>query len=65
MLKGLALVSTSLLAMAFAQTASAQDPAKQDAEASERANVNVIMVTGTKIATDVQDVPIAITALTS
>ena len=70
MLKGLALVSTSLLAMAFAQTASAQDtaaqdPAKQDAEASERANANVIMVTGTKIAADVQDVPIAITAVTS
>ena len=70
MLKGLALVSTSLLAMTFAQAADAQETAgqgttEQDAETSERANENVIMVTGTKIATDVQEVPIAITALTS
>src|SRR6478735_1414126 len=71
----LALVSTSLLAMAFAQAANAQDTAaqapagqaaaEQNAETSERANDNVILVTGTKIATDVQAVPIAITALTS
>ena len=64
MLKGLAHVSTSLLAIALSQPAIAQDAAEQDAETSERANANVIIVTGTKIATDVQDVPIAITALT-
>src|SRR6187455_148406 len=65
MLKGLALVSTSLLAITLSQPAIAQDAAEQDAETSERANENVIMVTGTKIAADVQDVPIAITAVTS
>jgi len=65
MLKHLALVSSSLLALAFSQGAAAQDAAAGPQDESGRVNDNQIIVTGTKIATDVQDVPIAITAVTA
>jgi iron complex outermembrane receptor protein len=64
MRKGVALFSSSLLAVAFSQAALAQS-ANDDQSENDRSNANVILVTGTKIATDVQDVPIAITAVTS
>jgi len=65
MLKRLALVSTSLFALGCAQVVAAQDATDGKREESERVNDNEIIVTGTKIATNVQDVPIAITAVTA
>ncbi len=64
MRKGLVLVSGSLLALTFSQAALAQDTAQEE-QRSNRTGGGEIIVTGTKIATDVQDVPIAITAVTS
>jgi iron complex outermembrane receptor protein len=69
----LKLVSSSLIAIAFCQPALAQDAPAVDegdataeaAEASERTSAPEIVVTGTRIATNVQDVPIAITAVTA
>lgn len=58
-MRKIALVSVSLMSLAYAQAATAQDN-----DASGR-NGGTIIVTGTKIATDVQDLPIAITAVTS
>ena len=64
------LLSSSLIALSFGQPALAQDSAA--AEAGETAETGEttrglaeIVVTGTRIATNVQDVPIAITAVTS
>src|SRR5690606_37274868 len=65
------LLSSSLIAIALAQPAVAQDtPAGQDAAPAQAAESegrasNEIIVTGTRIATNVQDVPIAITAVTA
>jgi len=73
MFKKATLLSCSLAAIAsyqpaFAQTADAQAKTATNVEAQQAADEspsNDIVVTGTKIATNVQDVPIAITALTS
>src|SRR5690606_252995 len=64
------LLSSSVIAMALAQPAVAQDapadPGAAPAEAAQsQRDSNEIIVTGTRIATNVQDVPIAITAVTS
>ena len=56
MLKRLTLISSSVLAMTASQAALAQDGGSSRPD---------IIVTGTKIATNVQDVPIAITAVTA
>ena len=75
MRKPLALATSSVLALVIAQPAFGQDQApKEDqaenqdgsspAAAPERAN-GEILVTATKVATNVQDVPIAITAVTA
>ena len=58
MRNGLALISSSLIALTFSQAALAQESTE------ERGNDrNLIIVTSTRIATNVQDVPIAITAV--
>ena len=58
MLKRLTLISSSVLAISASQAALAQD-------GENRRENREIIVTGTRIATNVQDVPIAITAITS
>jgi iron complex outermembrane recepter protein len=69
MLKKFAALSVSTLAMVLAQgvfapAAMAQDnPGDEAQEDSGRAGSREIIVTGTRIATNVQDVPIAITAI--
>jgi len=69
MLRQLGLVSTSVLAIALHQPARAQagttDAQAPTTSGADRAASNEIIVTGTKIATNVQDVPIAITAVTA
>jgi iron complex outermembrane receptor protein len=70
MLKTLTLVSCSFAALATCQSAFAQEAKADKAEAQPpepqtRDSSNDIIVTGTKIATNVQDVPIAITAVTA
>ena len=75
MRKPLALATSSVLALLVAQPAFAQDQAAPQADGAaakdgtaepkaERANGEII-VTATKVATNVQDVPIAITAVTA
>lgn len=65
MIKKIAMASTSLLSMALAAAAPAQTtPQQADAEQGGARN-NDIIVTATKVATNVQDVPIAITAITA
>src|SRR5690606_39039582 len=64
------LLSSSVIAMALAQPAVAQDapadPGAAPAEAAQsQRDSNEIIVVGTRIATNVQDVPIATTAVTS
>jgi iron complex outermembrane receptor protein len=69
MLKTMAMTSASLLSLTLAGAAMAQEgtapqgDAAAQASPTERANTDII-VTATKIATNVQDVPIAITAVT-
>lgn len=63
MFRGLILATSSLAAMAVPQMAMAQAAPEQEQE-DNRANGDII-VTATRIATNVQDVPIAITAVTS
>jgi iron complex outermembrane receptor protein len=80
MLKAVALATSSLVAMAAPQIVHAQESAQEMAAQGDTANEaqaeaatdpgprvgnRDIVVTATKIATDVQDVPIAITAVTS
>lgn len=62
MLKKLTLVTSSLLALAAYGPALAQDVDADAQDSEARANGD-ILVTATKIATNVQDVPIAITAV--
>ena len=68
MLNRLLLVSTSLIAISLHQPAAAQDApaeaAPEQADATNAGGIEEIVVTGTRIATNVQDVPIAITAVT-
>ena len=70
MIKKIAMASASLLSLslataAMAQSSNAAAPQQpQDAEQSGPGNGDII-ITATKIATDVQDTPIAITAVTS
>lgn len=59
----LALISSSLIALTFSQAALAQEAAED--EASGRSTGSEIVVTATKIATNVQDVPLAITAVSA
>ena len=64
----LALATTSLLALLVAQPALAQDQGQetpQQARDSEYRSNGEILVTATKVVTNVQDVPIAITAVTA
>ena len=67
MLNRLLLVSTSLIAISLHQPAAAQDApaeaAPEQADATNAGGIEEIVVTGTRIATNVQDVPIAITAV--
>lgn len=59
------LYSSSLVALSFCQAAHAQEaPTEQPAE-RQSSGLGEIVVTGTRIATNVQDVPIAITAVTA
>ena len=62
MIKAPWVISASLLALSAAGTASAQTPQAQDDESSGIAD---IIVTATRQATNLQDTPIAITAVTS
>jgi iron complex outermembrane receptor protein len=64
----LALATTSLLALMAAQPGFAQDSSQEtpaEAGDSENRDNNEIFVTATKVVTNVQDVPIAITAVTA
>ena len=74
MLKALTLVSCSLAALATCQSAFAQEATTEaqqaanpapEKQARDTSGTTDIIVTGTKIATNVQDVPIAITAVTA
>lgn len=68
MRKFVVLVSSSFVALAASQPTLAQDeqpPAAGEQVQREGGNLREIIVTGTKIATNVQDVPIAITAITA
>lgn len=62
MKKGMALAAASLIALLAAQPAAAQEEGR---EAGPTRNSNDILVTATKVVTNVQDVPIAITAVTA
>ncbi len=64
MKKALVFATSSVLALVIAQPVLAQDEAATQPAQSERAN-NEILVTATKVVTNVQDVPIAITAVTA
>jgi len=61
-MRKLTLLSASLLAVAYSQAAVAQEETERGRSASSSGE---IVVTATKLATNVQDVPIAITAVTS
>jgi len=68
MLNRVLLVSGSVIAMAMHQPALAQaNPGntQEEAEEARTSGLSEIVVTGTRIATNVQDVPIAITAISS
>lgn len=66
MKKAIILASSSIAALALPQAAWAQNaPQDQEEAEEERANPNEIIISATRIATNVQDVPIAITAVTS
>jgi len=73
MVKRIAMASASLLSLACAGAAWAQQPAAAGASSQSAANKaneeeagpNDIIITATKVATNVQDTPIAITAVTS
>jgi len=67
-MRKLALLSASLLSLAYSQTAFAQDDQNAENGGDTTASSplgNEIIVRATKLATNVQDVPIAITAVTS
>lgn len=64
MVKGVLLAACSLGALVLPQAVLAQAQPAQPAQEDERANGDIV-VTATRIATNVQDVPIAITAVTS
>jgi iron complex outermembrane receptor protein len=66
MISRLVLVTSSLLAVAASQSALAQTPDPSDqSQTADEGGIDEIVVTATKVATNVQDVPIAITAVTS
>jgi len=65
-MKSIGMATVSVLSLAFASAAMAQDAASTDGARADRNDANRdIIVTATKIATNVQDVPIAITAVTA
>ncbi|MXO67091.1 TonB-dependent receptor [Altericroceibacterium endophyticum] len=73
MRKFIAVAATSIAALTASQSAYAQEPERGPSDAAQgqgqseprRAGMEEIVVTATKVATNVQDVPIAITAITS